>query len=317
MAVSITPGQRAIVAMMAPEVREPKVVSVRPEHFSEARVKECYRNAAMYAVSHECDYVLGLLFYQGAVPIEHAWVHDPKRGHLDVTITKTEAAGAKHDGKSFYVELFRPRSKWVQWFIFKNSVAPSVYDVRKAIGKGQPVLEGSSPAFGEYVEEMAAITKVGKRIMADDEPLVKATHATVRDNIVILHHREGIPLLLRPGWTMAYFMRDKASADAVRDGTLDYLMFPFVRFGFGQEGPITRIWRTAPKEYLAAIEATVKGEIYVDMLSVRPGYRNNHVATLMMDALRAEWPALPVRTSHRTDKGEKFFREYLPGTPQD
>lgn len=179
MAVSITPGQRAIVAMMAPEVRDPKVVAVRPEPFSEARVKECYRNAMMYAVSHECDYVLGLLFYQGAIPIEHAWVHDPKRGHLDVTITKTEAAGAKHDGKSFYVELFRPTAKWAQWFTFKNSMAPSLYDVRKALKKGQAVLEGQVPSFDEYVGEMAAITKVGKRIMADGTPLVPYSQAVI------------------------------------------------------------------------------------------------------------------------------------------
>lgn len=153
-----------------------------------------------------------------------------------------------------------------------------------------------------------------------EEVLAGAAHATVSDNIVVLHHKEGIPLIIRPGWTMAYFMKDKSSADAVRDGSLDYLMFPFARRTFfmsSEEPSITRIWRKAPKEYLAAIEATVKSEIYVDMLSVRPGYRNNHVATLLMDAIRENWPDLKVRTSHRTPNGEAFFREYLPGTPQD
>ena len=165
------------------------------------------------------------------------------------------------------------------------------------------------------VMEMPQISKKGKKLMAGDEPLKGQTVEKVIGNIVVIRQGTGGGFLPE-GWTLVYFMDSEESAQAMQQGQIPYLIVPIGTFKSGGS-PITDIWKKkfCGKPGQEHILGVIQGHsdatsIFIDMITVRPGFQRNHIAKLMMDRLKKTFPKANITTSSRTDKGDKFAKGY-------
>ena len=161
------------------------------------------------------------------------------------------------------------------------------------------------------INEMPQMSLKGKQAMAGDAPLKGMDVENVRGNVVFM--RNDKPGFMVEGFSLVYFMDSEESAQAMKEGKLPYLMIPRGTFHSGGS-PITDVWkkkfqRPGTEHILGLIEANTSPEmIYIDMISVRPGWQRNHVAKLMIDILKRQFPQAKMETSSRTDKGEKLYK---------
>ena len=164
------------------------------------------------------------------------------------------------------------------------------------------------------IVEMPQISKKGTKVMAGDEPLKGQTVEKVIGNVVVIRQGTGGGFIPE-GWTLVYFMDSEEAAEAMKKGEIPYLMVPTGTFHSGGS-PITDIWKRrfqkpGHEHILGVLQGHSDTEsIFVDMLTVRPGYQRNHIAKLMVDRLRKTFLDAKITTSSRTDKGEKFAKGY-------
>lgn len=177
--------------------------------------------------------------------------------------------------------------------------------------------------FHQYLLETEALLKKGKNVLVGDRPLKGLSLRDVKENIVIFHAKED-NMLWSKGYTLVFFMDSDESAKKVGSGEYYYPMFPVKTTGnMFTVNPITDIWKRrgthGEKHTLGTIEAFVDEEqIYIDMLSVRPGFKMNHIASFMIDALKEEFPdRKKLWSSKRTEDGAKFFNMYHPGAEEN
>lgn len=87
---------------------------------------------------------------------------------------------------------------------------------------------------------------------------------------------------------------------------------------FSGRSPIKDIWkkRRGAKEHAAldaevirALRAYVDADsTYIDMISVRPGWKRNTIASKMVGALKEKWPGKKIDHSDTTSDGHKFLK---------
>jgi hypothetical protein len=161
------------------------------------------------------------------------------------------------------------------------------------------------------VAEMANISLQGKQAFANDNPLKNATVEDVSGNVVLFRSDTGG--FFAPGFTLVYFMDSDESAQAMKDGKIPYLMVPRGTFHSGGN-PITDIWKKkfqkpGTEHILGVVEGNSnENEIYIDMITVRPGWQRNSIARKMIEILKKNFPKAKLETSSTTDKGAKFFK---------
>lgn len=162
------------------------------------------------------------------------------------------------------------------------------------------------------INEMPLMTKVGKTAMAGDQPLKGKALAEIEGNLAIFR----VPTdggFFPEGYTLVYFLDSEEAAEAMKDGKIPYLMIPRGTFHSGGS-PITDIWKKrfqkpGTEHILGMIEGNSMPEgIYVDMISVRPGWQRNRIATQMINLLKKNFPNAKVTTSSQTDKGKKLAK---------
>jgi hypothetical protein len=163
------------------------------------------------------------------------------------------------------------------------------------------------------LQEMPQLSLKGKKAYADDVPLKTMPIEKVEENIVVF--RNPHESFFGPAGTCyLYFMDSKESADAMKLNKIPMLIIPRGTFHSGGS-PITDVWKKrfqkpGTEHILGLIEGIATEDIiYIDMISVRPGWQRNRVASLMMDALKDMFPKAKVQTSGTTDKGKKFFEK--------
>jgi hypothetical protein len=166
----------------------------------------------------------------------------------------------------------------------------------------------------------------GGKVTAPEGNLRDLTVEQVAPNMVIFHDPKG-NFFKSPGWTMIYFMDTEQAAADMKANKIDYPMFiPGTmsmrwngyamidaiwkkRKGPRGETPEQREQREAMKHVVGALEAYVTDEgIFVDNLSVRPGWRRNTMGAKLMQALKNHWPGLEVTHSQETEQGGKFLK---------
>lgn len=164
------------------------------------------------------------------------------------------------------------------------------------------------------ITESPLMTKKGATALAGDKPLKKQNVEKVTGNIVVI--RQGTEGgFLAVGWTLVYFMDSDESAQAMKEGKIPYLIVPRGTFMSGGS-PITDIWlkkfqKPGTEHILGIIEGHSDDKtIYIEMISVRPGWKRNHIAKLMMDRLKKSFPEAKLTTSTQTDDGQKLFKSY-------
>ncbi len=160
---------------------------------------------------------------------------------------------------------------------------------------------------------MPVIRKQGKQVYADDSPLRSLPVQAVRGNIVIFHSPK--ETFLPAGFTLAFFMDSEESAQAMKEGKLPYKFVPDrARFSF-TASPITDVWKKANDKGQENILGVVQGivndnEIYVDKMTVRPGYKRHTINSKLIQALQAHFPDRPTNFSGPTEDGSKFIKSF-------
>lgn len=164
------------------------------------------------------------------------------------------------------------------------------------------------------ITESPTMTKKGEKAFADDRPLKGQDVEAVHGNIVVI--RQGKSGGFVPeGWTLVYFMDSDEAAEGMKHGDIPYLVVPRGTF-MGGGSPITDIWkkkfqRPGTEHILGVIEGHSDDKnIFIDMITVRPGWKRNHIAKLMMDRLKKTFPDAKLTTSTQTDAGQKLFKSY-------
>ena len=167
----------------------------------------------------------------------------------------------------------------------------------------------------------------GGKVTSPQENLRDMTIDQVTPNIVIFHHSEGN--IFKPaGWTLLYFMDSEQAAAGMKAGKIDYPMFHpgSAAMRFGGYSMINAIWkkggtsphetperrqaREAKRHVVGALEAYKNAEsIFVDNISVRPGWRKNTIGLKLIQALERKFPGLPITHSPTTKEGYNFFKK--------
>ncbi|HQI45912.1 MAG TPA: hypothetical protein PLC59_07640, partial [Bacteroidales bacterium] len=174
--------------------------------------------------------------------------------------------------------------------------------------------------------ESPVITRQGKIALSDNKPLKNKTIEDVNKNIVVIRQGAGGGLMPE-GWTLVYFMDSEESAQAMKRGEIPYLMVPRGT-GYSGGNPITDIWqkrfqKRGTEHILGVLEGHSDNKtVYIDMITVRPGWKRNRIATLMIDSLKRRFPESQILTSSQTEDGQKLFKttggkEFHPDDKKD
>ena len=182
------------------------------------------------------------------------------------------------------------------------------------LSDAKKMLKSMNEVFIKPINESPLMTKQGATALAGDKPLKGKDVEEVIGNIVVF--RQGTPNgIFAEGWTLVYFMDSDESAQAIKQGKIPYLTVPVGTFYSGGS-PITDIWKKKfQKPGTEHILGVIQGHsddksIFIDMITVRPGWKRNHIAKLMMDRLKKTFPEAKLTTSSRTNDGEKLFKSY-------
>jgi len=160
------------------------------------------------------------------------------------------------------------------------------------------------------VFEMADLQLKGKTPYAGEVRLKDLPIEAAKENIVVF--RNDKETFFPAGFTLVYFMDSDQAVQAIKTGGIPYLMVPRGTFYSGGS-PITDIWKKkfqkpGTEHIIGVLEGVSNDqEIFVDMLTVRPHWQRNHVATRMLNQLKTMFPNAQVKTSGQTATGEKFF----------
>lgn len=153
---------------------------------------------------------------------------------------------------------------------------------------------------------MPQIKRDGASVMADDIPLQNLKLVDVQENIVLLRQSEPndfLPL----GYTLIYFMDSAENAQKMKSGQIPYLLVPE-----GSQNPITDVWtKKYAKKGTESILGILQGNsnediIYIHFMTVRPGYKRNHINSNMINILREKFPNAQIEYSSKTPDGKKF-----------
>lgn len=168
--------------------------------------------------------------------------------------------------------------------------------------------------------------RAGSTVSSPEGALRGMNVEQVEPNIVVFFSEKAT---IKPaGWIMMYFMDTPAAAAEMKAGKIAYPVFMpgSLSMRFGGYSMIDALWKRPKKQrwwkpgdaeseakkihVVGALEA-YKGnkEIFVDNLSVRPGWRKNTIGSKLMQALKNHFPGLPVTHSQPTDQGRKFLKK--------
>lgn len=186
------------------------------------------------------------------------------------------------------------------------------------------------------LSEMADFATDKKTVRSTSGDLLKNMPAEqVSSNIVVFYNDKDT--FFKPaGWVMIYFVDTDENAARLKRGEIVPLMFiqGSTSMRFGGYSMIDDIWKKRKRErwmtpddiakaedqkhIVGALEAYVNDtDVYVDNVSVRPGWQRNSIGKRMMDALKHQWPDRKLTHSQTTSQGEKFLKQtgdYSPRT---
>lgn len=174
--------------------------------------------------------------------------------------------------------------------------------------------------LSEVLAEMPQITRQGSKVMADDQPLKAANLEQLEPNFSMYHEQQG-NMFFPKGKIFLYFHSDPNWGEKVVAGEYDMLQFPYTgryaRFG---AAPIKDIWKSShtknfkgSDKILGIIEAFEGGgEVIIQMMSVRPGFKKNRINSFMVDRIRKQFPSAQIVFEDPTRDGWAFIQKYAP-----
>lgn len=163
------------------------------------------------------------------------------------------------------------------------------------------------------------LTKNKKVIKANSIPLKLVNSLDLFDQNMALYLEEKGNWFFAAGVFMLWLFKDEGQVDKLNKGETDMLLFAPGRLSF-DSSPIDDIWKKNSRlknsdKVVAAIQGWYdkdKKSVYINMLSVRPGWRRNGIATHMMHGLSIYFKGCKFSTSKTTSDGKAFF-DSMPG----
>lgn len=166
----------------------------------------------------------------------------------------------------------------------------------------------------EIINESPQISRQGKKVFADDVPLKGLKVLDVKENIVVfVADKDGF--FWRKGFLLAYFMDSKSSVQDIKNGKIPYMVVHNrPRFAFNM-APIHDVWKwfkePGQEHILAIVQGTLSdSEIYIDKMTVRPGYKKNTIMLKLLSTLRDEHSDIKMNFSGPTKAGFNFIKKF-------
>lgn len=162
------------------------------------------------------------------------------------------------------------------------------------------------------LNEMSDIIKKGKNLTINNNPLKNIQLEEISDNIIYWRNDKN-SYIFSEGFTMVWFIKDDISIKTLKADN-NHLLF-FSRKVMGNS-PISDIWlknKPQQKGIIGILEAfTNEDLIYIDMMSVRPGYMKNGINKFMIEILIEQFPNAILKFSLPTKEGKLFIKKYYP-----
>ena len=233
--------------------------------------------------------------------------HDNTSGFDLTRLTLDELKALREKARRMYLASTKGDDQWRQ--VYKDDFKLYSNEIKRRLGYiNAPITE--SPMMSHH----------GGSAMAGDKPLRQSKVEDVYGNIVVIRQPTSGGFMAE-GFTLVYFMDSDESAQAIAKGEIPYLMVPRGTY-MGGGSPITDIWKKkfqkpGTEHILGVIEgSSMEDNIFIDMITVRPGWKRNHIAKLMIDRLKKSFPRAKLTTSTQTFNGGKFFKKYGGDNPK-
>jgi len=166
----------------------------------------------------------------------------------------------------------------------------------------------------EILNEMPVISRKGKSVYGDDKKLKDLSVQDVKGNIItFIADKPGF--MWHKGLFLSYFMDSDQSAQDMKNDKIPYIFVhdrPRLSFHMA---PIRDVWKwnkePGQEHILGIAQGTLnEKEIYVDKLTVRPGYKRNTISTKLLINLQNNHPKLPMNFSGPTKDGFNFIKKF-------
>ena len=170
--------------------------------------------------------------------------------------------------------------------------------------------------FISYINEMAKIDKKGNNLSIDGVPLKNTSYEVLDDNTIFYREEKG-NFLFPKNFTMVWFLDDDKFKNNFISGEENLVYFPAFRgLNNFNSSPISDLWKKntpIQKHIIGAIRAITNEElIFIDMMSVRPGYKKNGINHHMINTLIKMFPNAQLKFSKPTDEGTLFIQKHFP-----
>lgn len=169
----------------------------------------------------------------------------------------------------------------------------------------------------QSLTEMPDFKRQGKSVTSDQGKLKELQLDAVMSNMVIFYTKDGNFLWPAGKW-MTYFMDTEDAAQRMKKGEYDYLMFVPGSMSMRWNGyaMLKDVWKKSRQakgtEHIIGIADghydQEKQEIYLDNISVRPGWGRNTVGQKIMQAVKSNFNG-KLTHSPTTDQGHKFLKK--------
>lgn len=172
--------------------------------------------------------------------------------------------------------------------------------------------------YSNHFNEMAMITRKGKKVYVDDKKLLKDTTIEELDLNIAIIYMEKETFFTPPGKFWLYFTTDPKWSEDYKEGKSDILMFPIRRRFDFQSSPITDVWKKKHTKDLRNVDFIVgivegvieKDKAYIEMMSTRAGYKRNTINKKLLDAIKEWKPELSFIWEDPTVVGLEFIKHY-------
>lgn len=169
----------------------------------------------------------------------------------------------------------------------------------------------------KLLKEMPQITQKDGIVYADAEKLKDLKVEDVEDNIVII--RQPSPSMMIPqGATWVYFMDSSSSAQAMKNGKIDYIILLSGRAmgSYGEEPEFEKVFKKKAegREHILGFMQGYSDDnlIRIDFMRVRKTHRRQSMNKKMLEALREHFPNAEVKFDDLTPDGRKFAQKIHP-----
>lgn len=175
--------------------------------------------------------------------------------------------------------------------------------------------------YSAHVDEMAMITKKGKNVYVDGKPMKSANIEDLGNNTALYHEKTG-NWMVSKGKFWLWFADTPEWITKLKAGEYEMLMFPIrTRFNIFDVAPITDVWKkkwlnkTKGSEHVIGLVEGFEDEktkkVYIEMMSVKPGYKMNRINTHMMNIIKDAFKDYTFVFEDPTEDGYLFAKKYV------